>query len=536
MLVLRNGRFIVLDGKGNDTQASFTDCMIVESGSIEFVGSFHQVPQELLDKADEVIDLDQKVVTPGFIDGHMHLLLLGQALEKVDLRQCKNLDDIRATIKSFAVANPLVPRIMCKGWLEEMTEIAPHRSMLDDIDPRPIVIDSNSLHSAWCNTAALKELGVEDLPNPPGGTIYRDIDGVATGLLGESVVFSHVWPHLSKVSGLRERVKAIKAAISAYSASGYTGIIEMAMDEYAWEALQELLAEEKPPMRICAHWLIRPLGTLAETLDQVRRAIELHHQNALSDCHIVGIKVICDGTIDTCTAALASTYGSMTSLVEPLWSKELLEAVVKLAAQARLQCALHAIGDEAVKMAIDVLESHGHDTSSPKLRHRIEHLELTTEEDARRLGALGITASIQPVHSDPAALRAWPRLIGNDRCARAFAYKDFEDHGSVLAMGSDSPTAPFDPLINMYIATTRRSVKDPSVVPMVGHRILTLASALAAATSGSAYSCHAERRTGRLEKGLKADFCILDMQWNADDLLSASVVETWFEGKCVWRK
>jgi predicted amidohydrolase YtcJ len=517
-------------------EPTFAECMIVQDGIITHMGSL-QDPEvvQAQDAGAPVHELGQRIVLPSFIDGHMHLLLMGQSLKKLNLGHCKDLEDIRNAIKTFAQAHPDVPRIHCGGWMHSMTGGRALASMIDDLDSRPIFIDSKDLHSTWCNSAALAEMGVEGMPNPKGGAIHRDAEGKASGLLDEAAAVTIVWPHTSRVLPMEERVGAIRAAFEAYSAAGYTGAVEMAMDDHAWKALQVLREKDgKLPLRLAAHWLITPSKTEEGNLKQVDRAIELHKQfNAETspELRIAGIKVICDGVIDACTAALHEPYSSNGISGEPIWTSAMLDPVVKRADAAGLQCALHAIGDGAIKIAIDSLEKNG----TPGRRHRVEHLELASPEDAKRLGLLGITASIQPVHADPAILRAWPKLIGEGRCGRAFAYKEFQDGGARLALGSDSPTAPYLPLPNLYTATTRRSAREPESVERVNpHFALSLASAVSAATAGAAYSCFADAWTGRLEKGMKADFVVVDMDWDAERLLEAKVRQTWFEGRKVF--
>ncbi|KAI0377341.1 amidohydrolase family-domain-containing protein [Hypomontagnella monticulosa] len=529
-----NGRFFRSGLRGENH--SFADSMLVdESGKISYVGS---ADDEQIKTAEATgvakHDVGGRIVLPGFIDGHMHLLMLGQSLQKAGLEACKNLEDIRRTIKEFAAAHSTRARIMCKGWMHSMTDGKALASMIDDLDPRPIFIDSKDLHSTWCNSAALEELGVQDMPDPEGGKIHRDENGKASGLLSEAAAIVIVWPYLARVAPLEEKLAAIKGAIDAYNAAGYTGLVELAMDENAWDALQILRQRETLPIRIAVHWLITPQKTEAENLAQVDRAIELNRQfNAKTspDCRIVGIKVVGDGIIDGCTAGLSEPYTSNGVSCDPIWSLEELAPVVKKADAAGLQCALHAIGDKTIRVAIDALEQN----ATPGRRHRIEHLELASPEDAARLGKLGITASIQPVHADPAILRAWPSLLGPARCERAFAYKEFADGGAVLALGSDAPTAPHAPLRNAYTATTRRSAREPELTDRVNpHFALELAAAIAAGTEGSAYSCFADQWTGELEAGLSADFTVVDMEWDANKLLDAKIVQTWFKGKKVF--
>ncbi|RYP62613.1 hypothetical protein DL771_009656 [Monosporascus sp. 5C6A] len=509
-----NGRFFQSSPRGENH--GFAECVLADAaGTITHVGSPSD-PQIAEAEAAGVAKHDMKghVVLPGFIDGHMHLLMMGQSLQKCDLDRCRNLEDIRRAIKEFAARNPSVKRILCKGWMHSMTDGQALASMIDDLDPRPVFIDSKDLHSTWCNTAALAEMGVQDMPNPEGGEIHRDANGKASGLLSEAAVVTLVWPHIVTVASMEERLSAIKGAVEAYNAVGYTGLIEMAMDENSWEALQILRRRETLPIRFAVHWLITPSKTEAENLAQVDRAIELNRQfsaDTSPDCRVVGIKIITDGVIDGCTAALTEPYSSNGASCGPIWSPEELGPVVKRADAGGLQVALHAIGDLAVRNAIDALEHNA--APGGQRRHRIEHLELTSPEDAARLGRLGITASVQPVHADPSILRAWPALLGPRRCARAFAYREFADGGAVLALGSDAPTAPHPPLRNLHAAATRRSAREPLLADRVNPEFaLELAAAVAAATEGSAYSCFADGWAGRLEVGRSADFAVVDME------------------------
>lgn len=468
----------------------------------------------------------------------MHLLLFGASLSKIDLSQCKNIEDIRNTIRAGAAQRPHAERLFCSGWMHSMTDGHALASMIDGLDTRPIFIDSKDLHSAWCNSAALADLGVDaTTPDPEGGDIARDKDGRPSGLLSEAAAVTIVWPHTARVASVAEKHAYVRNAVAAYNAAGYTGMVEMATDENIWETVAQLRAQESIPIRLAMHWIISPAATEAEVLSQVDRAIALHaeyNKTTSPDFRIAGIKVICDGVVDACTAALTEPYSTAVASPAPLWEAGILAKVVQRADGAGLQCALHAIGDAAVRLAIDALETVK-PADGVSRRHRIEHLEVTAPGDAERLAALGITASIQPVHADPAILRAWPRLLGPERVRRAFAYQEFHDKGANVAIGTDSPTAPHLPLRNLYTATTRRSAREPQCEETVNPGFaLNLLQAVQAATAGSAYSCFADDITGSLEVGKKADFVIVDMDWDAEKLLEARVCETYFDGKRVF--
>lgn len=542
--ILTNAKVFQATGApGKDQRATFAPSLLIGAdGTIRHIGNDdHDDPVIQQARANGAVehDLGGKTVLPGFFDGHLHLLLLGLSLQKVDLAPCQNLADIRETIRAYAAAHPDVPRIMCKSWMHSMTPDGVDHTLLDDLDPRPIFIDTKDLHATWCNQAAIDELdaglGIGAMPDPPGGTIHRDAAGRPTGFFEEAVVFTLIWPWVSRISTLAERAAAIAQAVATYSAEGYVGMVDMAMNDDLWDSLQ-LLRTERPdlPVRIAAYWLLRP----SEDADDISRQVEYAAAKAAAfsaatspDCQVVGVKIVSDGIVDACTATLREPYSHNNSVADPVWTLPMLHHAVARANDAGLQVAIHAIGDLAIRNAVDVLEQ----TVAPAKRPRIEHLELASPEDAARLGKLGITASVQPVHADPAILRAWPRLIGEHRCQRAFAYREFADGGAPLAIGSDAPTAPHSVPANCYVATTRRSAREPALDTVVNaHFALGLCESVVAATQGSAYSCFMDKTTGKIEKGLKADLAVVDMRWDKETLLEVKVCETWFGGKKVF--
>lgn len=537
------------------SQKVFHDTMIVDGDQIEFVGSrASQAVQRAIQQAGmRLVDLGGRVVLPGFIDGHVHLLNFGLNMQRLDLLACRSLQDVQDAIKTYASANPTEPRILCRNWLQQATTngIA-LASMLDGLDKksRPIFVEAADLHSTWCNTAAMKEMGVTDETTIPGDGIQRDDDGHPSGLFSEVAQFGIIHPHVASVTSLKKKLAALESAIQAYTAAGYTGAVDMAMDDEILDVLMHLRSSEqyqnRLPLHLAMYWLVPWSGDQDQHLQHVDRAIALRNKFNRSDSpdfYIAGIKLILDGVVDGCTAALRQPYGNLSSPVDPIWASDELTEVVRYAETAGLQCAIHAIGDAAITQAIDAIASaregksnNVHHDVVPVKRHRIEHLELSTPEDARRLGALGITASVQPVHTDPVLFTAWPRLLGESRCGRAFAYREFLDGGAPLALGTDAPTAAHLPLPNLYHATTRRSTIDKACTETTNEQFaISLAEATTAATSGAAYSTFAEERVGSLEPGKKANFVLIDVGcWSAEHLLQARVVETWYEGEKIF--
>lgn len=538
LLILRNGRFF----QEAEGAASFVDCLVLDrdSGTIEHVGTAHdEAVRDARASGATEQDVGGRFVLPGLIDGHMHLLQTGEALGRPDLSPCKDLAEIRTRIRQHATAHPELVRIVCRGWLQEATAATGdvRAADLDDLDPRPIFVHTEDLHSAWCNSAALAELGVDEMPDPPGGCIHRDADGRPTGFLSESAALGIAWPFVSGAATVEERVRCVGDGIDAYLSAGYTALVELAMDEVSWEALK-LFRSRQPdgrlPVDMAMYWLVLPRDSEDETLRQVDRAVQVRaelREAGVRDVRVAGIKLLCDGVVDSCTAALREPYANGAAGPDPIWPMDRLVAVMRRADVAGMQCALHAIGDAAIHQAIDALEI----VANPAARHRIEHLETCAPEDARRLGPLGIVASIQPVHSDPAIMGQWPRLLGPERCRHVFPYSAIADAGAVIAMGTDSPTASLLPLPNLYTATTRRSGREPRRTDRTTPQFaLSMAAAVAAATRGAAYSCFADTWAGSLEPGKVANLTVVDMSWDAEKLLDAHVVETWVAGRVIF--
>lgn len=516
----------------------FSGSIILNDGLISYFGppTAAELSQAREAGAAEV-DVGGRIVAPGFIDSHVHIMHFGQALGKLNVMSCASLAQIREQIVAYAAARPAAPRLLCKGWIQSSiggVEAALAR-MLDDLDPRPIYVEAMDLHSVWCSTAALEETGVLAMAeDPAGGKIHRDETGRPSGLLEESALHSIVVPFLMNALSKDEKQELLRQAFAAYTEAGYTGVIDMAMDEEQWEAIKTYRDANDLPLHIAAHWLI-PYGDDAEIQTHLEKAIAMnhrHHPSTSPNFCIVGIKIIGDGTVDGCTAGLSKPYGHLTSPCHPIWPATTLKRTVAAADAANLQVAIHAIGDSTITHAIDAIASLG---PSRRQRHRIEHLELTSAADALRLGQLGIIASVQPVHSDPVLFRAWPSLLGAHRCTRAFAYREFLEGGAPLAFGTDAPTAAHWPLANLYNATTRRSALDVESEERTNEGFkVPFADAVRAATSGAAYSRRAEGWCGRVAVGFKADMVLLDTDWRAEGLLGSRVCQTWVAGKKVF--
>lgn len=499
------------------TNARFFDAggaraMLVSDGTITFLGSLEEAQRQ----APEAVirDLEGGYVVPGAIDAHSHLLMMGAALGKLQLRHVENLGQLRSSLLEALQRQPDLPRLQGAGWLYSALEgQRPSAELLDGIiADRPVYLDANDLHSCWVNSAALREMGIDDAtPDPIGGAIERDpATGRATGLLEETAVQQYVWSTLERLTHDSERDLQLGAAIDAYLAQGVIGAVDMAVGEAELSSMRRVLAPGAPRagFKVAAHWLIHRRATDEQNVEQVRQALELARADMPPGLRIVGIKLIVDGVIDGCTAAMCRPFADG-SHPEPIWDEASLVPVLAAADAAGLQIAMHAIGDKASDIALNALEEAFRLNGERPRRHRLEHLEVVSERNVRRLAQLSLVASVQPVHADPAIQAQWRRNLGDERVERGYPWGELREAGARLAVGSDAPTAPYELWPNLYVASTRRSALRPELPANLPASAVPLADALRHASADAAYSCGWEHLTGRLAVGLQADFAVL---------------------------
>ncbi|WP_461474482.1 amidohydrolase [Microbacterium sp. HJ5] len=528
-ILYTNGRVFTADGDAG----VFAEAFIVDGETIGWVGLSADAPA-----ARETVDLGGRLVLPGFTDGHTHLLMTGASLGQVPLTDARTLDDIQRLLRDARAADPDAKDLRGRGWLfDAIPGGRPTAAMIDAaVADVPVFLDANDYHSCWVNTAALAVLGItRDTPDPLGGEIVRDDDGEPTGLLLETAATQYAWAHRDATTNDADRDADVERVLEAYLAAGVTGVVDMAFDDYGLAAFQR--AQDRRggelPLRVAAHWLVENTGDDAANLAQVARAAELADGESTPWLRVVGIKLILDGVIDACTAAMRHPYADGSN-ADPIWPPAQLDPVVAAADAAGLQVAMHAIGDHASQIALDAVE-HAIDRNGERpRRHRIEHLEYAAPGTAERMARLGVTASMQPVHSDPAIFANWVAMLGDDRVERAFAWKEYEDAGALLAFSTDAPTAPYSALANMYVASTRASALDPSVEAVQPQHALPLERALGHATRDAAASVGDGDWRGRIAPGFVADIVVLDTDPFAAggrSLLTARVVETFVAGR-----
>ena len=528
------------------TMSSATPATRIYRNAVVFTGDAGQAPREsfalrgdrVLAAGDlesvrlaagasaEEIDLGGALVTPGLTESHVHMLMLGEALEKVQLRDAKTVAEVQDRLRAARAADPSARWVLGVSWMFDIFAEGqqPTAAMLDEAVPDvPVILDANDLHSAWVNTAALEAMGItRETPNPVGGEIVRDAAGDATGFLLETAAMDHAWGFLEAGTTDADRDRYLQASFNAYLETGVTSASDMSFSPADVATFGRLLDRDgRLPFPVDGYWLLTATGDVDSDLAQIGEVVRIREEIAAKYgdrwLRIAGVKFILDGVIDACTAAMRAPYVNG-DLPGPIWEREFALPVAVAADAAGLQLALHAIGDEASTIALDMVQECIR-VNGPRSdrRARVEHLEYVADDTIARMAALGVIASMQPVHCDPAVLDNWKAVLGDPRAAWGFPWHKFRAAGVTLALGTDAPTAPHDAPDNLFIALTAKSALDRSRAPYQPERVFTPADALEAMSLGTAFASRRETLHGRLASGYRANVAV----WEANPLSDA---------------
>ena len=537
-LIIHNGTVYAADAAGTMSEA-----IAVRGNQIVRVGSDRDVLR-LRRPQTQVIDARKGAVLPGFNDAHVHFIGGGLALDTIDLLDAVTVEDIQQRIRQWAIANPDRPWIVGRGWYyQPFSGGLPTRQLLDAVVPdRPARIISYDGHTAWVNTKALRLAGItKRTPDPSNGTIVKDArTGEPTGVLKEAAM--SLVGRLVPAPTREDRARALRAAVSEAQRYGVTSVQVAGAGEEDLELYDEAARAGELKVRVYA--ALRAHGTLDEAA--LERLETLRHKYGDSPVFKTGaLKIGLDGVIESHTAAMLEPYANRADPGTPTIAPDDLNRSVRLADARGWQIMTHAIGDRAIRMALD---AYAHAARSNPLsprgrRHRVEHVETVDPADMDRFGTLGVIASMQPFHGSPspAQIDVWTRNIGEERASRGWPYHSIAAARGPLAFGSDWPVVPLNPMLGLHTAVNRTT---PGGVPDGGwhpSETLALKAAINAYTSGSAWASFDEQRKGTLTPGMLADIVILSddvfsPKAKLHDLAAARTVVTIFDGKVVYSR
>lgn len=479
------------------------EAALVRDGRVAMIGSESEI-RSAARRGAMVENLHGGVALPGLTDSHVHLTAWAVSRRRVDLHGCQSVEEVARRVGS-ARSRP-GDWIVGQGWNRHQLDEPPVRGALDRaVAERPVLLESNDIHAAWLNSEALRRCGISrDTPDPEGGVIVRDETGEPTGELLESARVLALTYVPSPEDD--ELIDALLEAQSELHRFGITGI--HSVERTGLTDLRLLADRGELRLRVLQHLLV-------DDLDQVIQA-GLRSGDPLPECGelatVGGIKMFLDGALSSCTAWLHEPYHEDPGNhgINTLERGD-FEAIVRRAAKAGLASTVHAIGDAAVELALDVLGCVPPPSSLP---HRIEHLQLCPPGLWERAGQSGIVGSMQPVHvltDIPAAERHW----GHGRSRGAYAFAPLLRGGMTLAFGSDAPVETADPRPGLYAAVRRVTWEGPwRGEEWYPEHALTPAEALSAYTEGPAVAAGLPHRLGRFAPGYAADLSV----WDRDPL------------------
>ncbi len=460
-----------------------------------------------------VIDAAGGMVTPGFIDSHVHFLGGGFGLAAVQLRDAATKVEFIRRIAAFAKTQPKGTWILRGDWDHTLWggEL-PTRAWIDSVTPgHPVLVNRLDGHMALANSAALRAAGVTGaVADVPGGAVVRDAQGRPTGVLKDNA--TALVEHAIPLPAEAQWQRAIDTAMAHVAARGVTAVhhVGAAGTGNAWDELAALRrAHEAGRLRIRFRVAV-PLGDWRRLRDTIRA------RGTGDDWLRIGmLKGFVDGSLGSHTAAMLAGFTDAPAdsgfYVTP---PESLQAWVQGADAAGLQVAVHAIGDRAIRTQLDIFERVARENPARDRRFRIEHAQHIAPPEFPRFAQLGVIASMQPYHAADDGRWA-DRIIGAERAKGTYAFRSLRDAGARLAFGSDWFVAPPTPLEGIKAAVTRQTLDGAHPDGWVPAEKITVEDALRAYTAGAAYAGFQERELGTLAVGRLADLVLLDRDLTA---------------------
>ncbi|MBK5299342.1 MAG: amidohydrolase [Vicinamibacteria bacterium] len=488
-----------------DPAKSWAEALAVSGEEIVAVGTSDEIRQRAAGVTP--IDAAGRLIVPGFIDTHVHFVEGGFRLASVQLRDARTRDEFVSRIKTFAATVPAGTWITGGDWDHSLWGgEPPTRAWIDAATPdHPVWINRLDGHMALANGAALKAAGVtRATKNVAGGEIVRDARGEPSGLLKDNAMglVDRVVPDPS--DAMRDR--ALTAAMKHVAGQGVTSVHNMGV----WSDLATFARARRANVLGTRIYSVVPLADWQRLRDVVASK-EYGGANGRGDqwLRVGGLKGFVDGSLGSHTAAFHAPFddapadrGLLVNTPEDLY------AWISGADKAGLHVMVHAIGDRANGLLLDIYDRVTREDGARDRRFRIEHAQHLAAADIPRFAALGIIASMQPYHAIDDG--RWAEKYIGARIRTTYAFRSLLDSGARLAFGSDWYVAPPTPLEGIYAAVTRRTLDDRNPGGWVPEQKITVEEALRAYTGGAAYASFEEDRKGVLAAGRLADFVMLD--------------------------
>lgn len=533
--VFLNGNIYTVDDGFSKAEA-----VAVRAKRILLVGS-NEEAKACIGPDTQVTDLGGKTMLPGFIEGHMHLMMYGDSLLKLPIRD-KSKEEILAMVKAAAEQTPAGKWILGgMGWNNEVWKDPsyPTKEELDAVSgDHPVLLPRMDGHMTWGNSLAFRLAGVtEDTPNPEGGEFMRKPDGSLLGCAGNAAknVLNAAVPAPDKES----RREALNAAHKMLLSYGVTSLNEMHTEFDVLNDVREMI--EKGEFAVRFHGALS--GAIGPKADPRERAYFLENCPVVGECDnhftMAAIKTLADGSVGAQSAALLEDYSDRPGHRGTLMhTDEEFYDLVKEAAAHNMQMITHAIGDRAIDQTLRIYQQVLDELPDGRERRfRLEHFQTVTGDSRERAKELGVVASMQPLHAPNSASMAMRRL-GADRASRAYAVGMVLEVMGKIAGGSDAPVSVPNPLAGIHAAVTRTGLSGQPEGGFFIENAITREQAVKAYTTWGAYAQKTEQEKGSIGRGKLADFVVLDrdiLTCPDAQILGTKVLETVIDGKTVFK-
>ena len=490
------------------------NAVAILGGRIVFVGREEDV-KELRGPRTEVISLPGRAILPGIQGAHCHPPQSGRLRLRVNLEDAHDLNGYRRIISDYAAAHPEQLWILGGGWsMDVFPGGTPRKEDLDALVPdRPVFLMNRDMHGAWVNGRALEMAGITlETPDPWDGRIERDPStGEPSGTLHEGAAYSFT-QHLPPVSQeeWEDAILEAQAYLHSFGIVGWQDAWVLPETLRAYRSLAE--AGALTGRVVAALWWDRHRQE-----DQIPELQEQREWGTMGNLRATTVKLMADGVPENHTAAMLDPYfdhhGELTdntgiSFVE----RQALVSAVELLDREEFQVHIHAIGDRAIRDALDAIEAAQLANGRLDARHHIAHLQVIHPDDVPRFAQLGVIANVQPLWAcmEPQMEELTIPFLGPERSSRQYPFGDLDRSGATIAFGSDWAVSSPDPFLEMEVAVTRIDPEARDNEPFLPEQRLDLHAALNAFTIGSALVNGNEARTGSIEVGKDADLIVVD--------------------------
>lgn len=516
---------------------SWADAVAIKGGKIIYVGPNSGIKQ-YVSYTTRVIDLQGKMLLPGFCDSHIHPVSSGMQLNDCNLTNINSVPGLLEAVKQCKANLNGRRWIVGSGWELPLFENAnPSKELLDRIaNEVPIFLEAADGHSAWVNSKALTLAGVgKTTKDPERGRIERDKNGEPTGTLREAAM-GLVGRHIPAPTQ-NDYVDGLRRALKLANSFGITSLQDASASENALKAYKTLDETGELTVRVVAATRIRPDAAEA----QIPELIRLKTIYSTPRVRVTAAKIFIDGVIESHTAFLLAPY-----LDRPgyrgiaNYTPEKLVKLITALDRAGFQIHVHAIGDGAIRMSLDAFEAAQKANGRNDARHHIAHLELISQSDLPRFARLGIVANFQPLwaYADSYITDLTEPILGPQRSRSLYPIGDVVRTGAVIVGGSDWSVTSMNPLEAIQVGVTRYGLDDARRTPWLPDERVDLATLIAAYTINGAYLGHQEEQTGSIEVGKDADLVVLSdnlFTIPVDSIHKVKVLLTLLRGKEVFR-